>query len=51
MKESLRYQAAKLAMGKLNADEIKSTIHELVDDGLYLDAFLDAVRELKKESA
>jgi hypothetical protein len=40
---SLHYQAAKLAMGKLNADEIKATIHALVDGGFYLDDFLDAL--------
>jgi hypothetical protein len=43
MKNSLRYQAAKLAMGKLNADEIKATIHKLVEDDFYLDEFLDAL--------
>ena len=30
-------------MGNLNADDIKSTIHELVDGGFYLDEFLDAL--------
>lgn len=43
MKQSLDYHAAKLAVGKLSADEIKSTIHGLVDEGLYLDEFLDAL--------
>ena len=43
MRHSLHYQAAKLAMGKLNADEIKATIRDLVDGGFYLDAFLDAL--------
>lgn len=45
MKQSLHYQAAKLAMGKLNADDIKSTIHRLVDEGIYLDEFHDALDE------
>ena len=39
----LRYQAAKLGMGTLNADNIKSTIHALVDGGVYLDEFLEAL--------
>jgi len=43
MSHSLHYQAAKLAMGKLNADEIKAIIRGLVDSGFYLDAFLDAL--------
>jgi hypothetical protein len=43
MKETLRYTAAKLAMGKVNADEVKSTINDLVDSGVYLDAFLVAL--------
>lgn len=43
MPHSLHYQAAKLAMGKLNADEIKATILGLVDGGFYLDDFLDAL--------
>ena len=43
MPHSLHYQAAKLAMGKLNADEIKATIRDLVDGGFYVDAFLDAL--------
>lgn len=30
-------------MGTLNADDIKATIHELVDKGFYLDEFLDAL--------
>jgi hypothetical protein len=41
MKETLRYKAAKLALG--NADEVKSTINDLVDHGTYLDAFPDAL--------
>lgn len=43
MKQPLQYQAAKFAMGNLNADEIKSIIHGLVDGGFYLDEFLDAL--------
>lgn len=43
MKQSLHYQAAKLAMENLNADDIKSAIHALVDGGLYLDEFLEAL--------
>ena len=30
-------------MGKLNADDIKSTIHGLVDEGFYIDEFLDVL--------
>jgi hypothetical protein len=43
MKLSLRYQAAKLAMGKLSADEIKATINELLEEGCCLDEFLDVL--------
>lgn len=43
MPHSLHYHAAKLAMGKLNADEIKAIIHGMVDEGFYIDDFLDAL--------
>ena len=43
MIEALKYKAAKLAMGRLNADEVKSTINDLVDQGTYLDEFLDVL--------
>ena len=43
MKSSLRYQAARHGLGTLNADDIKATIQALVDEGLYLDAFLEAL--------
>ncbi len=43
MKHSLYYQAAKHTMGRLHSDAIKATIHALVDEGFYLDEFLDAL--------
>lgn len=38
------YRAARLAMGTLNAADIKLTIHALVDRGFFLDAFADALK-------
>ena len=40
---NLEYQAAMLAMNKLDAYEIKATIQLLYDEGFYLDDFLDAL--------
>lgn len=43
MNSSLRYQAARQGLGTLSPEDIKATIKALVDDGLYLDAFLEAL--------
>jgi len=43
--DSLRRQAARLALGTLDADQIKSTLESLVDAGLHLDSFLPALVE------
>lgn len=40
---SLRYQAARHALGMLNADDMKATIKALCDEGIYLDVFIDAL--------
>lgn len=41
--ETLEYQAAMLAMGTLSAENIRSTISTLMDDGYYTDECLDAL--------
>jgi hypothetical protein len=43
MQDTLELQAARLALGLLDADRIKSTIESLVDAGLYLEPFLPAL--------
>jgi hypothetical protein len=47
MKEWLEYQAAKLVMGRLDANAIKSTVDELMRQDVYLDAFLDVLDATK----
>jgi hypothetical protein len=43
MKDSLHYQAAKLVFGSLDADTMKQTVDELMNNGLYADECLDAL--------
>ena len=44
MKPRLQYQAAQLALGYgMLADDIKQTIRELYDAGIYIDEFLPAL--------
>ena len=42
-REHLRYQAAKLAIGKLDAFEIKQTVDSLVTEGICPDGFLEVL--------
>ena len=41
--DTLKYKAALLALGTLNADDVKSTIHTLMNEGFYADECLDAL--------
>jgi hypothetical protein len=43
MKDSLHYQAAKLVFGSLDADTMKQTVDELMNNGFYVDECLDAL--------
>jgi hypothetical protein len=43
VKDLLHYQAARLGLGTLDADTIKRTIVELMEDGFYVDECLDAL--------
>ena len=45
MTEALHLQAARLALGTLDADAIKATVESLVDAGVYLEPFLPALVE------
>ncbi|MES2101506.1 MAG: hypothetical protein V4569_16895 [Pseudomonadota bacterium] len=45
MTQALRLQAARLALGTLDADAIKATVEALVDAGVYLEPFLPALVE------
>lgn len=40
---TLRYQAARLGLGTLDPEDVKSTIEALVDSGLFLQPFTDAL--------
>jgi hypothetical protein len=43
MNDSLRYKAARLGFGTLDADTMKTTVDALMNEGFYVDACLDAL--------